>query len=268
MKVFVIDVDKCSGCYNCQIACKDEHCENDWMPYSLPQPHSGQFWMRVKQKDHGQVPKVRVEYTPWPCMHCDDPACAKVCPDAVVKREDGLVLLDPVAAKGHPELVDACPYGAIFYNETLDIAQKCTGCAHLVDAGELPHCVDLCATGALRFGEEEEFAEQIAAAETMLSDSGCKPRVFYLNLPCLFVGGEVWDPESNEIVEGARVTLVLPSGETLQTESDDFGDFWFRRLDAGTYGLRIEAAGYKTVERFDIDVSKSLNLGDFPLSRA
>ena len=46
-KVFVIDVAKCSGCYNCQLACKDEHCENDWRPYAAPQPPTGQFWCKV-----------------------------------------------------------------------------------------------------------------------------------------------------------------------------------------------------------------------------
>ncbi|NTU89020.1 MAG: oxidoreductase, partial [Actinobacteria bacterium] len=66
MKVFVFDIEKCNGCYGCQIACKDEHAGNEWMPYAKPQPNTGQFWMRVKEKDHGQFPKVRVEYTPWP----------------------------------------------------------------------------------------------------------------------------------------------------------------------------------------------------------
>ncbi len=268
MKVFVIDANKCSGCYNCQIACKDEHCENDWMPYALPQPHSGQFWMRVKQKDHGQVPKVWVEYTPWPCMHCDDAKCMQAAPDAVYQRDDGLVVIDPVRAKGHRELVDACPYGAVFYNEELDVPQKCTGCAHLVDEGKLPHCVDLCATGALRFGDEEDFAEELARAETFVPEEGCKPRVYYLNLPHLFVAGDVWDPEANEIIEGAKVTLSMPDGSVRETATDDFGDFYFRRIDAGTYGLRIEAEGFKPVERPSIEVDKSLNLGDFPLERA
>ena len=44
MKVFVIDVNECSGCYQCQIACKDEHCGNDWTPYTKPQPEWGHFW--------------------------------------------------------------------------------------------------------------------------------------------------------------------------------------------------------------------------------
>ena len=48
-KAFVIDVAKCSGCYNCQLACKDEHAENDWMPYAKAQPLTGQFWCRVTE---------------------------------------------------------------------------------------------------------------------------------------------------------------------------------------------------------------------------
>ena len=46
-KIFLIDVGKCTGCYNCQLACKDEHCENDWTPYAAPQPLTGHFWCRV-----------------------------------------------------------------------------------------------------------------------------------------------------------------------------------------------------------------------------
>lgn len=267
MKVFIIDVAKCNGCYGCQIACKDEHVDNDWMPYAKPQPNTGQFWMRVKEKDHGQVPKVKVEYTPWPCMHCDDPACMKAVPEAVYKREDGLVLIDPVKVKGKKEIVESCPYNAIFWNEKLDIAQKCTGCAHLVDEGKLPRCVYHCATGALRFGEEADFAEEIAQAEVMLPDSGCKPRVYYLNLPKLFLAGEVWDPQENEIIEGAVITLTMPNGETRKTETDLFGDFWFRKLEQGTYSLKIEAAGFETVEKTGIELTESLNIGDFPMKR-
>ena len=267
MKVFIIDIDTCNGCYGCQVACKDEHVGNEWLPYAVPQPNTGQFWMRVKEKDHGQVPKVRVEYTPWPCMHCDSPKCREAAPEAVYKRADGLVIIDPIKAKGMKALMESCPYGAIFYNEELDVAQKCTGCAHLVDEGKIPHCVDLCATGGLRFGDEEDFATEIAAAEVMLPQSGCSPRVYYLNLPKLFIAGEVWDPEANEIIEGAKVSLQCPDGTVLVEVTDDFGDFWFRKLDAGTYSLKIEAEGFGTVEKAGIELTESLNIGDFPLGR-
>jgi Fe-S-cluster-containing dehydrogenase component len=36
-KVFVHDVSLCDGCYGCQLACKDEHCGNDWTPIAKPQ---------------------------------------------------------------------------------------------------------------------------------------------------------------------------------------------------------------------------------------
>ncbi len=288
MKVFLLDIAKCSGCYNCQIACKDEHCENEWMPYAKPQSHGGQFWMHVREREHGQLPKVRVEYMPVPCQHCDSPACLAAYPEAGYKRKDGLVILDPEKAV-NAGIVDACPYHTIFWNDNLGIAQKCTGCAHLVDVGKLPHCVDLCANGALRFGEEEDFAEEIAAAElleplenatfdttagidaantlaagaTLAAD--LKPRVYYLNRPHLFIAGDVWDPEADEIIEQATVTLTMPDGSTQKTETDDFGDFWFRHVDAGFYNLRIEVDGFIPAERNAIKVDRSLNLGDFPL---
>lgn len=267
MKAFVIDISKCSGCYNCQIACKDEHVGNDWMPYSKPQPNSGQFWMKVDQKDHGQVPKVRVEYTPRPCMHCANPKCLEVAPDAGYVREDGLVILDPLKAKGHKEIVDACPYGAVYWNTELEIPQKCTGCAHLVDKGMIPHCVDLCDTGALRFGDEEDFVEEIGTAEVLLPESGCKPRVYYLNRPHLFLAADVYDPEADEIVEGATVTLTMPDGTTRQTQTDDFGDFYFKRIDPGTYQIEIDADGFEKVCKKNIEINASLNLGSIPLSR-
>ncbi|WP_243131241.1 hypothetical protein [Desulfitobacterium sp. LBE] len=66
MKVFVIDVARCNGCYTCQIVCKDEHVDNDWAPIARPQPETGHFWMKMKEKTVGSVPKVQVQYTPTP----------------------------------------------------------------------------------------------------------------------------------------------------------------------------------------------------------
>jgi len=269
MKVFVFNSEKCNGCYNCQIACKDEHVDNDWPPYAKPQPDTGHFWLKLNEKEHGQAPKVRIEYTPISCMHCDKPACKSAAEGMVYKREDGLVIIDPDKAKGAKALVDSCPYGAIYWNAALDIPQKCTGCAHLVDEGKLPHCVDLCATGAWRFGEEEEFADEIGCAEIMLPEAGQEPRVYYLNMPKLFIGGEVWDPKENEIIEGASITLKNEGdGAVLETTSDGFGDFWFRRLEPGRYTLSIKAEGFMEQTKAGINLSESLNVGDFPLQRS
>ena len=166
-KVFCIDVSRCSGCYNCQFACKDEHCNNEWLPIAKQQPLTGQFWLKLEEHVEGSRPKIRIHYIPVLCNHCEHPACMEAAPDAVYRREDGLVIIDPIKAAGHKELADACPYGAIYWNEALQIPQKCTGCAHLVDDGKTPRCVDVCHTGAIRFGEESEFADLIAEARNL-----------------------------------------------------------------------------------------------------
>jgi tetrathionate reductase subunit B len=54
----MIDIEKCNGCYNCQVACKDEHAGNDWTPIAKPQPDTGHFWMKVTDLVQGTVPKV------------------------------------------------------------------------------------------------------------------------------------------------------------------------------------------------------------------
>ena len=190
MKAFVIDISRCNGCYCCQIACKDEHVGNDWTPYAKPQPDTGQFWLKQNEFVRGTVPKVKVYYLPVLCMHCDDAPCIPSCPieGAIYKRDDGLVIIDPVKCTGCKNCVDLCPYGVIYFNEGLNIAQKCTGCAHLLDDGwKEPRCVDACPTEALKFGEESEFSNLIGEAEVLQPEFGAKPRVYYLKIPKKFI---------------------------------------------------------------------------------
>ncbi|MGV8083446.1 MAG: 4Fe-4S dicluster domain-containing protein [Coriobacteriia bacterium] len=266
MKVFIFDPTRCNGCHNCQIGCKDETVDNEWLPYSLPQPNVGQFWLKLDETTHGQVPKVRVEYRVKTCLQCDNAPCMAAAPDAVYKREDGIVIVDPVKAKGRRDLVDACPYGCIWWNEELEVPQKCTGCAHLLDEGEAPHCVDLCPFGAWSIAEEEDVKD-ILAESVQAGDPEHKGRLYYHNLPGLFIAGDVWDSEKDEIVEGAQVTLFSGSGKEIAcTQTDNFGDFWFKKLEAGTYSVRIETVGYETATK-EVDLTKSLNVGDFPLVR-
>ncbi len=74
-KVFVIDFDHCNGCHNCQIACKDEHCNQPWLPYADAQPLTGQFWCKVNETVRGQVPVVKISYEPVLCNHCAAAPC-------------------------------------------------------------------------------------------------------------------------------------------------------------------------------------------------
>ncbi len=267
-KAFVVDVGKCCGCYNCQLACKDEHVENDWTPYAKPQPETGQFWMKIEEHVCGTVPKVKMHYIPTLCNHCDDPACMKACPDgAIVKRDDGLVLIEPERCTGCEDCVAACPYGVIYFNDELLVAQKCTGCAHLLDNGyKLPRCVEACPTDALAFGEEEELADLIAGAVVLKPESGCRPRVYYRNIPGKFITGTVYDPVEREVVIGARC-LLTSGGKLLETFTDAYGDFWFKDLAVGKYSVSIEAKGFEDKYFSDLDTAKDVNLGDMPLTR-
>jgi tetrathionate reductase subunit B len=283
-KRFVIDVKRCNGCLNCQIACKDEHAGNDWTPIAKPQPETGQFWMKLTQEVRGTVPKVRVAYRPHLCMHCDNAPCMDACPQGVIyKREDGLVIIDPVNCTGCQNCVGACPYEAIYFNEGLNIAQKCTGCAHLLDDGWTePRCVDACPTGTLRFVDEKE-ADQLLE-HSASQDRGhssrplvfggispqliaqTKPRVSYVNLPMRFIGGTVYDPAEKEVIIGATCTLTEKgTGKAVTVETDDFGDFWFEGLGEGEFSLEIRMNS-KVKSFSDLDTrGKDLNLGDVAL---
>ncbi len=266
-KVFCIDVSRCSGCYNCQFACKDEHCDNEWMPYAAKQPLTGQFWLKMHEHVMGSLPKIKMYYVPTLCRHCDNAACIAAGKDgAVYKREDGLVIIDPVKAKGQKDIVSACPYGAIYWNEELDIPQKCTGCAHLLAEGKQPRCVDVCETGALKFGEEEELAELIKTSGYSKPDNDPDSRVYYKGIPGEFIGGTIYDPEKEEVIRDALCVLD-GEGLHLETYTDTFGDFWFKELPVGTFQLKITAKGYKEQIFNDIHSKGSVCLGDIPFVR-
>lgn len=263
-KVFLIDVNKCCGCRNCQIACKDEHCDQAWPPYTAPQPEIGQFWMRVSEKERGQFPVVRVSYLPALCAHCEDAPCAAACSQgAFVRRDDGFLVLDPGLCNGCGECLAACPADAIFFNQDLNIAQKCSGCAHLIDDGwTVPRCVDACPNDALRYGEESEFGELLDQAEPAPGLAGFAPRVFYLNLPKRFAAGAFVDTNADEVVIGAAVELLGSDGSVIaETKTDDFGDFMFDQMEAAAYQIRISHESYEEV-LLDIDLSeKDLYVG-------
>jgi tetrathionate reductase subunit B len=268
-KILIIDITKCNGCHNCQIACKDEHVGNDWSPIAKPQPMTGHFWTKVEDKVRGSVPKVRVSYLHVICQHCDDAPCIKACPNqAIYKRPDGIVIIDPGKCKGNKSCIQECPYeGAIYFNEELNIAQKCTFCAHLIDKGwNETRCSDACPTGAFTFGEEDELHDQIAVAEQLKPKLNLKPRVYYIGLPKRFIAGMVFDPEEDEVIIGAEVFVINKSTDnSILVKTDDFGDFWVDELTPGNYSVIIRKPGYPE-KKLEADITKKdINLGDIPI---
>jgi Fe-S-cluster-containing dehydrogenase component len=272
----VIDVARCHDCNNCFLADKDEFVGNDFPPSSAAQPWSGHRWMNIERKERGTYPLVQVAYLPLSCQHCDNPRCIDESPAGTVyKRDDGLVIIDPEKAKGHPEIVDTCPYGAIYWNEELQLAQKCTGCAHLLDEGWTEtRCTMICPTGSLKLvvGDDDEMQKLVAAEglETYRSELGTKPRVFFKNLhkwTKVFIAGSAVFEDTDECGEGARVTVEGESVFATEAVANNYGEFLIDRLDPGKeYTVRIDAPGYRTFVK-TVRADESVNLGTIVLSR-
>jgi Fe-S-cluster-containing dehydrogenase component len=267
----VIDIALCHDCNNCFIACKDEFVMNSWLPYSDEQPRHGPRWMNIERKERGQYPRIDVNFLPKPCQHCVDAPCQKAYPDAVSTREDGIVLIDAEKAKGVKGLVDACPYGAIWYNEEKDVAQKCTFCAHILDGkagwgvsvAPLPRCAHSCPTGSIQFFslDEADFKKKIAKEglqryKPEASDDGL---VWYKNLHRwtrhFLAGGLLKD---GDCAEG--VTVTLKGADASAQVTNYFGDFWFDGLAPGTYTIVADGKEVK-----EVTIEKSLNTGSIAL---
>ncbi|MGA3101623.1 MAG: 4Fe-4S dicluster domain-containing protein [Terracidiphilus sp.] len=272
-----VDVEKCTGCYSCFLACKDEYVGNDYLPLTAAQPAAGHQWLRIKEVEHGAGSKVKVDYIPILCQQCEQAPCMLADGQGeVYRRKDGIVVIDPEKAKGHREIVDACPYGVIFWNEEKALPQKCTFCAHRLDAGEKDvRCAESCPTGALVFGDLDDAGSKVSQVlkakkekvESFKPEFGARPVVQYISLPKPFIAGEVLlSDKPGECLRGAKVTLEAKAEKKiLVTETDFLGDFEFKGLAADTdYILRAEHEGYLAKE-LTVRTNASLNVGEVVL---
>lgn len=269
----IVDVDKCSGCYNCFLSCRDEYAGNDYPPYSRAQPTKGQYWMGIREIERGTYPKVKVSYIPTPCMHCETAPCIDAANNkAVYRRDDGIILIDPEKAKGQKDIVAACPYRVIYWNADEQIPQKCTMCAHRLDEGEkMPRCVEACPTGALVFGDlddpESEIAKVVADSDTeyLHPEFDTRPLVKYMGIPKRFIAGEVILKDRQDECALDVTILLEGDGRAVETVSDTFGDFEFNGLKADTsYRVIIRKEGY--VDRqVEVKLKQDVNLGELLL---
>jgi tetrathionate reductase subunit B len=198
----VIDLNKCpQDCSACLDACRTE---NNVATYG--DKRWDIHWIRkvkIKNKDAADETAKAV---PLLCNHCDQPPCAQVCPvKATYKRADGIVIIDHHRCIGCRYCMIACPYNARFFNfrenpewpnknypkRSHGVAESCNLCAHLLDRGEMPACVQACQkmnAGALKVGDlndpESEVSRLIAGnpVKRLRENLGTEPKVYYIGL--------------------------------------------------------------------------------------
>jgi Fe-S-cluster-containing dehydrogenase component len=174
----VIDLDRCIGCYSCEIACKNEN------NVALGVQYNKVFTVGPS----GTYPELEMYYLPAVCQSCKDAPCVEVCPSgASYVDKDGIILIDSKKCIACLACLSACPYGARSFNEKAKYVEKCTMCSHLLNTGDKPACVKACCAKARFVGDvndpNSEVSKIIAKAgknARSLPDEGNKPSTRYI----------------------------------------------------------------------------------------
>jgi Fe-S-cluster-containing dehydrogenase component len=177
----VIDLERCTGCNTCVVACKLENGleHGSWVDVrTIGGPD--------RDTPEGDHPALKMHYLPVLCMHCQQPPCRDACQlDAIVKADDGIVLVDESKCNGCQACLSACPYGVLFYDTEKNIIRKCTLCSHRVRNGLDPFCLVCCEAEAMYFGDIGNRNSSISKlidrrkAAVLKPESGAKPSVYY-----------------------------------------------------------------------------------------
>lgn len=193
----VIDLDKCTGCQACVVACKTENNIPSAPPGEVAKGREIQ-WMEVMTEIEGEYPRVKVRYVPRPCFHCQEPPCIKVCPvRATYLNPDGLVGQIYGRCIGCRYCTNACPYTVRYFNwyapkwpdeyknflnkdvavRPKGVVEKCTFCHHrlqkarekvkvegreLAPEDYIPACVQSCPAKAMYFGDLDDTHSVVA----------------------------------------------------------------------------------------------------------
>jgi Fe-S-cluster-containing dehydrogenase component len=276
----IVDVARCDNCRVCFLAVKDEHTGNVFPGYAASQPSQGHAWLDIRRKERGSYPIVEAHFMPVMCNHCDDAPCMKAAKNgAISKRPDGIVIIDPEKSKGQRQIVDACPYGAISWNEERQIPQAWIFDAHLLDQGWKQTRVEQCCpTGVYRAVKVDDAEMQRIQAEEGLEvlepGLGTRPRVYYKNLHLMtkcFVGGSVVADVKGieECVAGAQVVLRKDDREIARATTDIFGEWKIDRLEPGSCGYQLEVTGSHGRFSMQLDLgAESRYLGVMKLASA
>ena len=142
----------------------------------------------------GNYPNVRRLFVPLLCNQCESPPCIPVCPvDATWKRADGVIVVDWERCIGCRYCMVACPYGARDFDwKGTQMVDKCTFCAHRLENGLLPACVEQCPAEAMVFGDLNDANSEVSKivrtrqVQVLKPELGTNPKVFYIGLPSTF----------------------------------------------------------------------------------
>lgn len=230
---FVIDNRKCIGCHACTTACKSEHD----VPVGV-----NRTW--VKQVEKGVFPDTRRLFSVMRCNHCTDAPCVEICPtEALFIREDGIVDFDKDRCIGCKSCMQACPYDALYIDPQTHTAAKCNYCAHRIDVGLEPACVNVCPEHAIISGDmdnpETEIAQLLARQQVSVrkAEKGTHPNLFYIdadeaslnptvtantgeyfwNSQSLGVGHFAKEAEKMAFTNGDVITAVLEANKQYDT---------------------------------------------------
>jgi len=193
----VVDLDRCTGCEACVIACR---AENNIATVGEEQARKGRamHWIRVERYYEGEFPDVRVKFQPVLCQQCDAAPCEPVCPTyASYHTAEGLNAQVYNRCIGTRYCANACPYSVRFFNffnpawekplhlqlnpdvsvRQVGVMEKCTFCVQRIKAAEIqakaenrelkdgepaPACVQSCAPAALVFGDLDDPESEVS----------------------------------------------------------------------------------------------------------
>ncbi len=191
---FIIDNRRCIGCHACTVACKSEH----EVPIGV-----NRTWVKYIEK--GQFPNSRRLFSVMRCNHCDNAPCVEICPvTALFRRPDGIVDFDNRRCIGCKACMQACPYDALYIDPNTNTAAKCNYCAHRIDVGLEPACVNVCPTQAIISGDLDDpesnisqlkSRQQVTARKT---EKGTLPSLFYID-----ADSDSLDPVATEVEESS-----------------------------------------------------------------
>ena len=149
---FFLDVQICTGCKTCMVACKDKNDLDSGIRWRRVVEYCGGQWVPLPGGTFRQ--DVFGYYISVSCNHCADPICVEVCPTGAMNQDDNcIVTVDQTRCMGCRYCEWACPYGAPQYHSGSGRMSKCNLCRDELESGGMPACVAACPTRALSLGE-------------------------------------------------------------------------------------------------------------------